>query len=83
VNRHRPRARAASLRRAASQLIFAWGSVLSAAWYALLTLLGRPPVLDDHLTVTAITMLCAYLSFRFGLDLWLNRTDLRRRGDQR
>jgi hypothetical protein len=83
VNRHSPRARARALRHAASQLIFAWGSVLSAAWFAVLTLLGRPPLLDDHLTVTAIAMLSGYLLFRCGLDLWVWRADLRRRGEER
>lgn len=79
MNRHSPHAKALALRRTASQLIFAWGSVLSAAWYALLTVLGRPPIIDDHLTVTALFMLSSYLLFRFALDLWRYRAEARRR----
>lgn len=79
VNLDTPRARALALRRSTSQLIFAWGSVLSAACYGVLTVLGRPPLLDDHLTVTALAMLSSYLLFRFGLDLWTHRAEARRR----
>jgi hypothetical protein len=80
VNRHSPHARALALRRTASQLIFAWGSVVSVASYALLTVLGRPPVIDDHITVTAISMLSCYLLFRFWLDAWRYQAEARRRG---
>ena len=69
-----PHARAQELRHTFSQLIFAWGSVLSAAAYALLTLLGRPPLVDDHLTITALIMLGSYLISRVLLDIWLRRT---------
>jgi hypothetical protein len=79
VNRHSPRARALELRRSASQLIFAWGSVVSVSTYALLTILGRPPLIDDHLTVTALSMLSCYLLFRFALGAWRYRLEARRR----
>lgn len=77
MNRHSPHARARELRRTFSQLIFAWGSVASAAWYALLTVVGRPPLVDDHLTVTAVAMLSSYLLARFLLDIWRQRAELR------
>lgn len=67
------------MRRAFSQLIFAWGSVASASWYAILTLLGRPPLIDDHLTATAVAMLGSYLLVRFLLDLWSQRAEGRHR----
>lgn len=59
------------------QLIFAWGSVVSAAIYAVLTILGRAPTIDDHITATAITMLAAYIVASFALDAW-RRSDQRR-----
>lgn len=73
------------MRRTLSQLIFAWGSVVSAAIYALLTLLGREPFIDDHLTATAVTMLGCYLLARLSLDVWRQRAELtlrRRRGEE-
>lgn len=70
------------MRRTFSQLIFAWGSVASAAWYALLTVVGRPPLVDDHLTITAVAMLSSYLLARFLLDLWRQRAELRYRAWQ-
>ena len=80
--RHSPHARAQHLRRTISRLIFAWGSVISAASYALLTVLGRPPLIDDHLTVTAVTMLACYLLARICLDLWRQRAESRLRFDR-
>ncbi|MEX2536282.1 MAG: hypothetical protein WD273_11870 [Trueperaceae bacterium] len=82
MNRHSPHARARSLRRTASQLIFAWGSVISAAWYALLTILGQPPLIDDHLTVTALAMLSSYIAARTLLDLWRHRSETRPRSER-
>ncbi|MEX2541002.1 MAG: hypothetical protein WD314_04310 [Trueperaceae bacterium] len=78
MNRHSPHARARDLRRTASQLIFAWGSVASAACYLVLTLLGRPPLIDDHVTATALAMLGCYLLFRVALDTWRYRAETRR-----
>ena len=82
MNRHSPHARARELRRTFSQLIFAWGSVASAAWFAVLTVVGRPPLVDDHLTVTAVAMLSSYLLARFLLDLWRQRAEFRYRAWQ-
>ena len=74
-----PHARARQLRRAISQLIFAWGSVVSAAAYAVLTVMGREPLVDDHLTITAVSMLTCYLLARISLDLWRQRAEVRLR----
>src|SRR5690625_7499017 len=74
----RPRDQANHWRRLASRLIFAWGAVLSAASYALLTIAGRAPLLDDHITTTALVMLFTYLSMRVVLEFWV-ALQLRRR----
>jgi hypothetical protein len=51
--------------------------VISALWYAFQTILGRPPLIDDHLTATALAMLTVYLVSRCALDLWRRRADQR------
>lgn len=79
MSQQSPHQRARSLRRAGSELIFAWGSVVSVAFYAVLMLLGRPPLLDDHITATAVSMLVGYLIMRFALDVWCFRMNARRR----
>lgn len=81
--RQSPHAQAQELRHTFSQLIFAWGSVASAAWYGVATILGRPPLIDDHLTVTAVVMLGSYLLARCLLDLWRQRAELQLRDAQR
>lgn len=79
MNQESPHARALALRRTASEFIFAWGSVVSVAYYAVLTVLGRPPLIDDHITATAVVMLSCYLLFRGWLLGWRFRIDMRRR----
>ena len=51
---------------------------MSALCYALLTIRGTPPLLDHHITSTALTMLSSYLLMRAGLDLWVTWARTRR-----